>query len=216
MTVPDLGRSEARRRILGLLFADPTQEYHLRELERRIGMSIGAVQLVVGKLESEGLLQRRRLGNLALFSLNRRYPLYREMESIVAKTIGIAPLLARALVHIRGVHLAFLYGSYVSVFSKSATRWSAESDVDLLVVGTADPRTVSRIARDAGTRTDRQINYTVLGVKELIEKISRRDSYLRNLLSQPILPLAGFPKTDSTRPIRRKPTDLIRLLEPPE
>lgn len=213
MVVLDLSRSEARRRLLSLLFADPRREYHLRDLQRLIGMSIGAVQHVVGRLEREGLLKRRRLANLALFSLNLRHPLYPEMESVVTKTVGIAARLASALSEVEGVRLAFIYGSYVSVFSKSASAWSADSDVDLLVVGDVDPRTISRIARDLGERTSRQINYAVLGVQELLEKLQRRDSFISEVFSKPILPLIGLPNRDSITPVRCKPRDLARRLE---
>jgi len=216
MIVIDLSRSEARRRLLSLFFADPQGEHHLRDLVRLIGMSLGAVQNVVGRLEREGLLKRRRLGNLALFSLNQRYPLYAETEAMVMKTIGIAALLEHALAEIKGMRLAFICGSYVSVFSQSEPLWSGGSDVDLLVVGDADPRAISRIAREVGARTNRQINYTVLAVKEVVEKIARRDSFIAEVLSKPILPLAGFPKSDHTMPIRRKPKDILELLERPE
>ncbi|MBI4564969.1 MAG: hypothetical protein HY716_09790 [Planctomycetes bacterium] len=216
MVTLDLSRSEARRRLLSLLFADPTHEHHLRDLQRLIGMSIGAVQHVVGKLEREGLLKRRRLGSLALFSLYQRHPLYRETEAMVTKTIGIAALLSRALAKLEAVRLAFVYGSYVSVFTKSESTWSGESDVDLLVVGDANPRAVSRIARDVGARTSRQINYTVLAVKELAEKVARRDSFIADVLAKPILPIAGFANADCTKPIQRKPKDLVKLLERPE
>lgn len=157
----------------------------VRDLERLIGMSIGAVQHVVGRLEREGLLRRRRLGNLALFSLNQQHPLYREIEAVVTKTVGIAPLLARALAEVEGVRLAFIYGSYVSVFSNAKSAWSAESDVDLLVVGDVDPRTISRIAREVGGGTGRQINYTVFGAKELVEKLDRRESFISEVFRSP-------------------------------
>jgi DNA-binding transcriptional ArsR family regulator len=212
MAVLDLARSEARRRILGLLYADPPREYHLRDLHRRVGMSLGAVQHVVGALEREGLLKRRRLGNLALFSLNSRHPLYREVESTVLKTVGIPAMLAGALAGVEGVRLAFLYGSYVSVFSKSGSAWSAESDVDLMVVGGVDPRRISPIARDAGARTGRQINYTVLGVEELIGKIGRQDTVITEILSKPIVPLAGFGDSGPATTIRCGPKDLSRML----
>lgn len=215
MMVLDLSRSEARRRLLSLFFSDPTREYHLRDLARLIGMSIGAVQNVVRKLDREGLLKRRTLGNLALFSLNQQHPLYSELEAVVTKTIGIAPQLARALSRTNGVRLAFIYGSYVSVFSKSGSTWTAESDVDLLVVGDADPRTISGITRDLGTLTNRQINYTVLAAQEVLEKIAKRDSFIGEVLSKPILPLAGFPNSACTTPIRRKPEDLVKFLERP-
>lgn len=213
MVVLDLTRSEARRRLLSLFFADPAREYHLRDLARLIGMSVGAVQNVVGRLEREGLLKRRPLGNLALFSLNQQHPLYSELEALVTKTIGIAPQLARALAGIAGVKLAFVYGSYVSVFAKGGSVWTAESDVDLLVIGDVDPRAVSPIARELGALTNRQINYTVLSGKELAEKISKRDSFIGEVLANPILPLVGFPETDSTTPLRRSPKDLRELLE---
>lgn len=209
----DLTRSEARRRLLALFFADPSREFHLRELGRIIDMSLGAVQNVVGGLEREGLLKRRALGNLALFSLNRQHPLYGELEAVVTKTIGIAPQLARSLGEIEGLRLAFIYGSYASVFSGRESDWTAESDVDLLVVGGADPRAVGRVARELGARTNRQINYTVLTEKEVREKVVRSDSFLGEVLSKSILPLVGFPKADCTTPVRWKAKNLVKLLK---
>jgi len=212
MAVLDLARSEARRRILGLLFADPAREFHLRDLERRIGMSMGAVQHVVRALEREGLIKRRRLGNLALFSPNSRHPLYREVASTILKTVGIPAMLAGALAGVPGVRLAFLYGSYASTFSRPGSAWSAESDVDLMVVGDADPRRIGRIAREAGGRAGREVNYTVLGVEELLGKIGRQDTFLTGILSKPIVPLAGFEGADPATAIRCGPKDLSRRL----
>lgn len=212
MPLLDLSRSEARRRLLTLFFADPAKEYHLRDLERRVGMSLGAVQNVVGKLERKGMLVRRRLGNLALFSLNQRHPVYAETAAVVAKTIGIAPSLAREIAEVPGVRLAFLYGSYVSIFSASGSTWSADSDIDLLIVGGADPRAVSRVAREAGKRSGRQVNATVLRAKELRDKIAHHDSFVEEVLSKPILPLSGFPRTEPSTSIRRTPAQVAKLL----
>lgn len=176
-------------------------------------MSLGAVQNVVGRLEREGLLRRRRLGNLALFSLNQLHPIYAETASIVAKTIGIAPLLARAIAGIPGVAIAFLYGSYVSVFSKSPSEFSGESDVDILVAGSADARAVSRVARDIGQRTGRQINATVFAEEELRSKIRGHDSFVEEVLAKPLLPLVGFPGEDCTTPVRRTGAQVLKLLK---
>lgn len=213
MTLPDLAHSEARRRLLGLFFADESQEYHLRDLHRRIGMSLGATQHVVGQLEREGLLRRRKLGNLALFSLNRAHPLFREIESVVTKTTGIAPLLAQALARLTGVSLAFIYGSYVSVFSGSDSTWTGESDVDLLVVGEPDPRQVSRATRDVGEKTNRRFNYTVLRPAEILRMLARKDSFVEDVLSKPVLPLVGFAGGDASRPLRLNARRIARLLE---
>jgi predicted nucleotidyltransferase len=212
MVVIDLARSETRRRLLGLLFAAPEHEYHQRDLERRFGMSIGAIQHEVHKLEHEGLLKRRRLGNLVLLSLDRDHPLYAEMEAIVRKTIGIAALIANQIRALEGVRLAFIYGSYVSLFTKAGSKWSGESDVDLLVVGEIDPRAISRVGREVGSGSGRQVNYSVFSVEEMKGKISHQDSFVDEVLKKPVLPLVGFPESDYNTPLHLEPKDLQRLL----
>jgi len=212
MAVIDLARSETRKRLLGLLFAAPEHEYHQRDLERRLGMSIGAIQHEVHKLEREGLLKRRRLGNLVLLSLDREHPLYAEMEAIVRKTIGIAALIAHQIRALEGVRLAFIYGSYVSLFTKAGSKWSGESDVDLFVVGEVDPRAISRVAREVGSGAGRQVNYSVFSLDEMKGKINHQDSFVGEVLKKPVLPLAGFPESDYNTPLRLEPNGLLRLL----
>ncbi len=215
MAMIDLARSETRRRLLGFLFARPDQEFYQRDLERQLQMSIGAIQHEVRRLEEEGLLKRRRLGNLVLFSLNRAHPLYEELTSIVAKTIGIAPALAAAMSNLQGVRLAFVYGSHVSLFEKAGRQrtWSGESDVDLLVVGDVDARAVASTLREIGKRHRREMNYTLLSPAEFRRKLQERDSFLLEVLGKPILPLAGIPKGDYKRPVRLRPEELTRLLD---
>jgi predicted nucleotidyltransferase len=174
-------------------------------------MSIGAIQHEVHKLEREGLLKRRRLGNLVLLSLDRDHPLYAEMEAIVRKTVGIAALIAHQIRGLEGVRLAFIYGSYASLFTKSESKWSGKSDVDLFVVGEVDPRAISRVAREIGSSAGRQVNYTVLSAEELNGKIARQDSFLDEVLREPVLPLVGFPESDYNTPLRREAKDLLRL-----
>jgi predicted nucleotidyltransferase len=215
MAFPEIFRSQARRRLLELFFTDPEAEYHLRDCARRIGMSLGAVQNVIGRLEREGLLLRRSLGNLALFRLNRGHPLFDELSSVVAKTVGLAPRLREALRRLRGVRLAFLYGSYVSAFGRGDSAWTGRSDVDLLVVGDVDPRAVSRMTRQVAARAGRPINYTILTERELRDKIARSDSFLMDVLSKPVLPLAGFPESRATIPLRLKPVALEGMLRNP-
>lgn len=214
MALLDLSRSETRRRLLGLLFAQPDLEVYQRELERQLRMSIGAVQHEIRKLEADGLLKRRKLGNLALFSLNRAHPLYDEFASIVAKTVGIAPALADALRDLNGVKIAFIYGSHVSLFGKTseARSWSAASDVDVMVIGELDAKTLAAAHRSLGERYRREINSVLLSPSELRHKIQEHDSFLLEVLGKPILPLSGFPPRDYSRPVRLRPGEILKLL----
>jgi predicted nucleotidyltransferase len=178
-------------------------------------MSLGAVQNVMGGLEREGLLLRRPLGNLALFRLNRGHPLFEELSSVVAKTVGPAPHLSQELRRLPGVRLAFLYGSYASAFGRGDSPWTGRSDIDVLVVGDVDPRAVSRITRQVAARANRPVHYTILTERELRDKISRRDSFLLDVLSKPVLPLAGFPESGGAIPLRLTPAVLERILRNP-
>ncbi len=178
-------------------------------------MSIGAIQHEVRKLEADGLLRRRRLGNLVLLSLDTDHPLYEELAGVVAKSIGIAPALSETLGAIKGVRMAFLYGSYVSLLAKSTKQkaWSGASDVDLLVIGEVDAKALASAVREIGRRNRREVNYTLLGVREFRRKVTGRDSFLEDVLSKPIVPLAGFSKRDYKSPVRRRADDLLKLLE---
>ena len=68
-------------------------------------------------------------GRQKYFQLNRDYPLFNEVRSIVAKTIGAVPLLAQSLKKIEGIEEAYLYGSF------ARNQQDTASDIDVLLVG---------------------------------------------------------------------------------
>lgn len=63
-----LGRSAVRRRILGLLMADPDQRLHLREIQRRVGTSPGTASRELANLVAAGLAERTTEGHQVYFS----------------------------------------------------------------------------------------------------------------------------------------------------
>lgn len=80
-------------------------------------------------LEKEGLFSSSRQGNLLYYSLNKEYPLYNEIKTIVFKTVGIQGALSQVLMDIKGIEAAFIYGSYAKNTSH------AKSDIDLFILG---------------------------------------------------------------------------------
>ncbi|PYU37073.1 MAG: transcriptional regulator, partial [Acidobacteria bacterium] len=50
-------------------------------------------------------------GRQKYFQLNHEYPLFDEVGSIVAKTIGVVLQIAKSLKKLEGVQEAYLYGS---------------------------------------------------------------------------------------------------------
>ena len=176
-------RSKARQRLLTYFFTNPAVRHHVRELARLLDTDASNLSRELRRLEQEGLLHSEVSGRQRYFRLNREYPLYREVRSTVAKTIGAIPLLSQSLRKIEGIEEAYLYGSF------ARNQQDAASDIDLLVIGA--PRgedlaeALSRLERQLG----REINSTVLTPKEFQARRKRRDAFLENLWQNKRVPL---------------------------
>src|SRR5271170_4680163 len=90
-------RSKARQRLLAYYFTNPTARHHLRDLAEQLSIDPSNLSKELGRLEREGLFQSEISGRQKYFQLNREYPLFNEVRSIVRKTIGAAPVIAQSL-----------------------------------------------------------------------------------------------------------------------
>jgi predicted transcriptional regulator with HTH domain len=105
-------RSKARQRLLVYYFTNLTARHHLRDLAERLSIDPSNLSKELGRLQREGLFRSEVSGRQKYFQINRDYPLFNEVRSIVAKTIGAGPLLAQSLKKIEGIEEAYLYGSF--------------------------------------------------------------------------------------------------------
>src|SRR5208283_3313541 len=84
--------SKARQRLLAYYFTNPTARHHLRDLAERLSIDPSNLSKELRRLEREGLFRSEVSGRQKYFQLNREYPLFDEVRSIVAKTIGAVAL----------------------------------------------------------------------------------------------------------------------------
>jgi predicted nucleotidyltransferase len=168
-------RSKARRKLLAYYFANPTAREHLRELAERLGVDVSNLSKELVRLERDGLFLAEVSGRQKYFELNRKYPLFKEVRSIVAKTIGVVPLLTEALKKVPGIDDAYLYGSF------ARGQEDAASDIDVLVIGKPASETLAETVRKLERRLGREINYTVLAVKEFKSRRAQKDAFLANI-----------------------------------
>ena len=94
--------SKARQRLLAYYFTNPTARHHLRDLAARLAIDPSNLSKELGRLEREGLFGSEMSGRQKYFQLNRDYPLFDEVRSIVAKTIGAVPRITQCLKKIEG------------------------------------------------------------------------------------------------------------------
>ncbi len=182
-----LFRSRTRARILGLLFADPEREWHVRGLAREVGDSAGNTRRELLRLAGAGYLRRRTQANLVLYRLDQSHPLYPELRALVLKTVGAERLVGEALAGVAGVRLAFLYGSFASASERPG------SDLDVMVVGRPAAREVHRTLRPVEDELRREVNYVLLDEEEFARRWRENDGFLRDVLAGPVRVVVGDP-----------------------
>ena len=89
--------SRVRSEIFRLLFGLSEKELHVREIERRAGLSIGTVRQELQKLLRIELVLARREGNRLYYRANKEHPLFPDIRNIVLKTSGIVEPMKKAL-----------------------------------------------------------------------------------------------------------------------
>ena len=177
---------KVRRRILGLLLANPTQEWHLRAIVRRTDLAPATVQREVVSLAEAGILTRRQDGNQVYYRANQDCPIFSELRSVILKTVGLADVLREALTPLGDqIEVAFVYGSIAEGTDRSA------SDVDLMIIGEVGLRTLAPLLPDVHTTLGREVNPVTMSPQELAERAADSDHFITTVLQGPKIFLIG-------------------------
>ncbi|MGH7392937.1 MAG: nucleotidyltransferase domain-containing protein [Candidatus Rokuibacteriota bacterium] len=177
-----------RRRVLGWLLGHPDEMFYLRQIVRHAGAGQGAVQRELGLLTRAGLLRRTVQGRQVYFQANRESPIFRELQAVFLKTVGVADVLREALAPIADrVLVAFVFGS------AARGELRADSDIDLLVVGDAPFESVAGALAEAQERLGRDVNPTVYPPDEFRTKIGAGHHFLTTVLQGPRVFVIGGP-----------------------
>ena len=83
--------STSREHILTFLVSN--QEGYASEIARVSGLDLFAVQKQLEQFEADGLLQSRSIGRMRVYSFNPKYPLLKELKSLVEKALANRSLL---------------------------------------------------------------------------------------------------------------------------
>lgn len=184
ITLSDTLFGRTRGALLAVLYGHVGESYYLRQLARMTGIALGPVQRELRQLVDAGLVTKRIQGTQTLFNANESSPVFAEMRSLVAKTVGMHDVLLASLRPLeKKIGLSFVYGSVARAGE------TEQSDVDLMVVGTAGfADVVGRIA-DAQKTLNREINPTVYTAREFTRKL--HGNFLKTVLGGKKLFLIG-------------------------
>lgn len=175
-----------RRRALGLLLLHPEMSYHVREISRLTGTSVGTLHKELTKLAQAGLLLRKEIGNQVHYAANTECPIFLELQGLLRKTSGVVDVLREGLDEIsERIAVSLVFGSV----AKGEER--AGSDVDVLVIGSVSFVEVVKALHPAQSMLQREVNPVVYTSDEFRHKLASDDAFLRGIVDGEKLFLIG-------------------------
>ncbi|MDH4272964.1 MAG: nucleotidyltransferase domain-containing protein [Candidatus Aminicenantes bacterium] len=123
------------QRILSLFAMNPDRPFYVREISKKLKISLGAAHAALLYLEKAGILDHERAGKTKLYRLRGPNPIINSFR--VLNTLIILEPLIEA---IKGIsRRAILFGSY------AAGTFTASSDLDLFIVSGEKGKILARV-----------------------------------------------------------------------
>jgi len=184
----EITKSRLRNKILLHFFTNTDDEMYLREMALTLKEDPGNLSKELSKLEKEGIFISQFRGKQKYFFLNKKYPLFNELKSIIFKTIGIKGSLQNIINETSGIVSAFIYGSFAT------GEENASSDIDLcLIVKDSifnENNFISKVNK-LGKTISREINYVYYSDDEWKKQTNENDSFIINIKMGPKIVLKG-------------------------
>lgn len=181
----EVTKSRLRQKLLSYFFTNPEADLYLREISSLLQEDAGNLSKELASLEKKGIFVSHTRGNQKYFSLNKRYPLYREFRAVIFKTIGIEGSLKEIIKQIEGIDTAFIYGSFAQDKENPA------SDIDLFIIGKPNEDKLMEKIEKLEKKLQREINYNIYPKEEFKERRKKKDSFILNILKGPKIMLKG-------------------------
>lgn len=168
-------------------FTHPDENYYVRELSSLIDEDPGNLSRELRRLEAEGLYTSFVKGKVKFYSVNKDYPLFKELKKIIFKTEGIEGSLKEIILKYKGITVAFIFGSYAK------NKETRTSDIDLVAVGKFDRDHFTDDIRRLETKLNREINFTIYTQDEFKKEGKKSGSFLNLVIKDKLIILKGTP-----------------------
>ena len=181
--------STNQQRMLRALFSDiaPPEGFAYSGLLRLTNAGAGGLHRELKQFQAAGLVREQRVGGHRHYVANPDHPLHEELRSIARKLLGIPSLVSEALAPLKAdIESAFIYGS----IARQAE--TAESDVDVIVVGVCDYAKLLGALQPLEVQLRRHVSVRLYAPGEF-RRLVRSDSFLKKVNEGPKIALMGNP-----------------------
>lgn len=150
--------SQLRIKLLLKFFINPGLKSYLRGLSGEFEVSSNAVRQELNRLEEAGIITAEKEGNKKLFSVNRKYPLYQEVRSLLMKTVGIEEILEKVISRLGNPEKVYLTGSLA--------RGLEGPTIDLYIIGEVNREYLNELNQKAEKLIGKKIRMAVFTREE--------------------------------------------------
>lgn len=185
--------SKTRVSLLRLFIDNPERAFFVRELTREIDAQINSVRRELGNLVDLDIVRildeppvqtvkewedaPKGLNKKKFYQLNQSFVLHKEIVSLFTRShLMLEKDLMKQLANIGNVYLLIMTGAFTN-FEESAT--------DLLLVGHVNKTDLVQIIQQFEQKLGKEINYTIMPMKEFEYRRDITDKFLYDILVGP-------------------------------
>ena len=163
--------SKTRIKLLLKFFLNSQTKSYLRNLEQEFGESTNAIRIELNRLEGAGLLSSQISGNRKYFKANTEHPLFKDINNILKKFVGIDQLIENVLNKIGNLEEAYITGDFAE--GKDSPM------IDLVLVGTElDTGFIESLVCKVEKMIERKIRYIILTGEQMEDFFKNKPSLL--------------------------------------
>jgi DNA-binding MarR family transcriptional regulator len=166
--------SKIRIRILMRLFLNPTRQAYLRELADEFNAAPSQVREELRQLDEAGFLESRKNGRQILYQANQKHSLFKELQSMVQKALGMDRVLDSILERLGNLEKAYLIDDYAEGKDSGI--------IDLVLVGNIDQENLTDLVHKTECYIDRKI-------RTLIVQSDEWPTFSKSIMKKPVLQL---------------------------
>lgn len=146
--------SKTRVKLLLRFFLNSDTKSYLRNLESEFGESTNAIRLELNKFEKAGMLLSEQEGNRKYFKANTRHPLFKDINNIVFKYIGLDWIVDYVAKRLGNLTKVYLTGSFANGLDGNS--------IDLVFVGEVNEVFLKELCQKVRKKIHREIKYRTI------------------------------------------------------
>lgn len=151
--------NKTRIKLLLKFFLNSETRSYLRKLESEFGDSTNSIRLELNRLEKANLLNSHYTGNKKIYRANTKHPLFKDLNSILRKFVGIDSIIEKIALQIGDLKVVYLTGDIAKGIDSNI--------INLILIGDElDQTYITELVKKAEKLINRKITFNTLSDDE--------------------------------------------------